>query len=287
MSWQIFSILNLFFAISADLLRRKLGERLFRYDKVVNLVFFVFVHYPIGIIMALVIGFNLDVGLQNLLIIAVASMVFPAINVLKYRANKNVDASLFGVLASIKPVITITAGFILLKERLEFNQQFGVVVVVLSTLFLSSFMYSKSSKSEQKSIVTAIAALSISGVATVYEVWMLSRIGVGTYFIIGWGFQTFWMFIFAIPQLKLIKNLISKENRFEVGAWAFSNSFTGVTTVIALYLAKNASLVAAFASTLPVLVVFSGHFVLKENKYFLIKIVCSIFSVIGLVLLAL
>lgn len=108
MAWQLLLAIYLILATISFLLRRKLGESSPQYNKLVNWFFYLVILYPVGVVAAIVLHGSLRISLINLAIISIAELVFPLISITQYRANKDVDAGLFTILNSLKPIITIT-----------------------------------------------------------------------------------------------------------------------------------------------------------------------------------
>jgi drug/metabolite transporter (DMT)-like permease len=135
--------------------------------------------------------------------------------------------------------------------------------------------------------MVALLSVVLLGTDTVYETWMVSRLGYGTYLVYGVGLQTFWMTVFAWPYRKNLKQIINRRHGPEVLALSLSKSLKGLAFVAALYLSKNAAIAGAFTGFLPVMVVLSAYLFLRERTYLKAKIAAALAGSVGLVILSL
>jgi drug/metabolite transporter (DMT)-like permease len=287
MSWQFLLIVYLVLTTVAGLLQRRLGQAIPQHNRLVNGFFFVCIHYPIGLVTASIIGFHLDIGWTNAIILAGGGIAFPISGILAYRASKDVDASLFGILQNFQPVITIILAVLLLSQHLNVQQLIGALIIIGSALTVSSVSYSHGSKSTRTGLMIALLAIALMGLETVYESWMLGRLDFGTYIVFGLGSQTFWMAVFAWPQRRNIRKIINRKYGPTVLVSSLSKSLKGLAFVGALYLSKSASLVSAFISFLPVMMVVAGYLFLHEKQYLKLKISAAIVGSAGLIILSL
>lgn len=286
MTWQLCIFIFLTLSVVAGLFQRKLGRDIPQYSSLINSLFFLCVHYPAGLIAASILGFDATIGWVNLAAIAAFSFTFPLAGLLSLRASKDVDAGLFSILQNLGPVVSIILAVLLLSERLNIQQLVGTLIIVASALSISTLSYNRGSKSTKKSIILAITTVGLVGVGVVYEAWMLQRIGFSNYLVFGWGFQTFWAVVFAWPMLPQAKNLLKSPYRMPVLIFSLTRSMKGGAFVGALYLSSSASLISAFVSFLPVLMVVSGFIFLHETQYLRFKIASAAAGSIGLLILA-
>jgi drug/metabolite transporter (DMT)-like permease len=285
MTWQLCIFIFLTLSVVAGLFQRKLGRDIPQYSSLVNALFFLCVHYPAGLIVASVLGFDATIGWVNLAVIAAFSITFPLAGLLSLRASKDVDAGLFSIVQNLGPVVSIILAVLLLSERLNIQQLVGTLIIVASALSISTLSYSRGSKSTKKSIILAITTVGLVGVGVVYEAWMLQRIGFSNYLVYGWGFQTFWAVVFAWPMLPQAKNILKSPYRMPVLIFSLTRSMKGGAFVGALYLSSSASLISAFVSFLPVLMVVAGFIFLRETQYLKLKIASAFAGSIGLLIL--
>ncbi len=286
MTWQFCVFVFFSLSVVAGLFQRKLGRDIPQFSPLINALFFLCVHYPAGLIVASILGFDLSIGWDNLGAMAAFSFTFPLAGLLSLKASKDVDAGLFSILQNLGPVISIVLAVLLLSEQLNVQQLLGTLIIVASALTISAVSYQRGSKSTRKSIILAMTTIGLVGVGVVYEAWMLQRIGFSNYLVYGWGFQTFWAAVLALPMLGQAKQLIKSPYRLSVLIFSLAGSLKGCAFVGALYLSSSASLISAFVSFLPVLMVVSGFLFLKEMQYLRLKIASALAGSAGLVILA-
>lgn len=287
MTWQFFLVSFLLLSVVAELLRRRLGQSIPQYNRLVNAFFFIGIHYPAGLAAAYFIGFDLNIGWFNALALFVAGILFPLSGMMAFRASKDVDAGLFGILSNLKTVVTLILAAWLLSERLTPQQFIGALIIILSALLVTTISYSHSSRSTKKGVLLAVFTVVLMGIETVYEAWMLQRIGLGSYLVYGWGLQTLWMAVFAWPQRKYIKKIINRRYGTEVFVLSVARSLKGFAILSALAITHSASVVGAFTSFLPVMVVAAGFLFLGERKYLKLKFLAAVAGTIGLLILSL
>ena len=285
MTWQLLLTAYLILGTAAYLIRRKLAQTLTKHNRLVNGFFFIAVLYPLGLIVASFSSPNLSIGWLNVVFLAAGSGIFPLINLLAFRANKDVDAGLYTILNNLTPIITIVAASLLLQERLNDQQLLGAAIIITSTFLATLPRLQKRSASSSTGMLFALASVSLLGLAIVYERWMLTRIDFGAYLVFGWGAQTLWMSVLAWPERKNIKILREKKNFLPILSYGVTNAFKGLCFVAALKLSGNASVVGAFASFMAVMVVLSAYFILNEKEGLLFKIGAALIGTFGLIIL--
>ena len=287
MTWQILMTSYLILGTAAFLLRRHLATTLEEHNRLINGFFFLVILYPLGLIVALSGNSNFSISWQNLLILLIGSGVFPLINLLAFRASKDVDAGLYTILNNLTPIITIVTASILLNETLNNQQQLGAIIVIASTFFIALPRLRRHSNSSSNGLMFAVISVSLLGLAIVYERWMLTRIDFETYLVCGWGAQTLWLAIVAWPERHNLKILKDRSKLVPILWYGITNAFKGLCFVGALKLSGNASLVGATTSFMAVLVVMSAYFVLKEKEWLWFKIGAATMGSVGLIILSL
>lgn len=228
---------------------------------------------------------NLAIGWQNLVFLLLGSALFPLINLLAFRANRDVDAGLFTILNNITPIITIVIASLLLNETLNDQQLLGAVLIIASTFLATLPALHRNAGGTSTGIVLAIASVSLLGLAIVFERWMLTRIDLGAYLVFGWGAQALWMGIIAWPVRKEVNILLNKKHFLPVAAYGFFSACKGLCFVSALKVGGNASVVSASASFVAVMVVIAAYVVLKERRWLWFKISAAIIGTAGLLIL--
>jgi drug/metabolite transporter (DMT)-like permease len=285
MAWQLLLTIYLLLNTVSYLLQRRLGQTLAEHKRLVSAFFFLVIHYPMGLIVAIYSSPDLSIGWLNLWFLLVGSWAFPAVNVLSLKASKNVDAGYFTILSNLTPIVTIVAATMLLNESLNNQQLFGAAIIIAAALLITLPKLQHHRKSRASGLVVALICFLLAGLATVYERWMLTRIGFGSYLIFGWGFQTLWMAIIAWPEREYLKIVKIKRHFVPILGYALSGSVKGICFVAALKLSGNASLVSAFSSFTAIMVVSAAYFVLKEKDWLWLKFGAAAMGTAGLIIL--
>jgi drug/metabolite transporter (DMT)-like permease len=216
----------------------------------------------------------------------VGSGVFPLINLLAFKASKDVDAGLYTILNNLTPIVTIIAATTLLNESLNNQQLLGATIIISSTILATVPRLRHRVTSSSKGLVYALMSVSLLGMAIVYERWMLTRMDFGAYLVFGWGAQTLWMTILAWPERKHIGFFRKKKNFWSAFAYGATNALKGLSFVAALKLSNNASVVGASASFMAILVVMAAYIVLKEKEWLWFKIAAAVLGASGLIILS-
>lgn len=286
MTWQLLLCVYLFLNTAAYLWQRRLGQTLAQHKRLVCAYFFLLIHYPMGLIVAAYSSPRLAIGWGNMLLLLIGSWVFPIIIVLSLKASKTMDAGFFTILSNLIPVVTIIAATLLLHEGLSSRQLFGASTIIASACIITiPMLLHRQASTRAVGVIAALACFILGGLATVYERWMLVRIGFGAYLIFGWGFQTLWTLVVAWPERKYLHILKDKRHFASLMGYSLSASLKGVLFIAALKLSGNASLVTAFISFTAIMVVSAAYFVLKEKDWLWLKIGAAIFGSAGLIIL--
>src|SRR3989344_4425337 len=163
MSWQLLLIGYLVLGTASYLLRRNLAVTFAEHNKLVNGFFFLGVLYPLGLIVAAISSPNLNIGWFNLALLLTGSIIWPVINILAYRANKDVDAGLYTILNNITPIVTIVTAWVLLNEKLNEQQLLGAVVVLVSAFLVTLPHLQKRAASRNTGLIIALASVTLLG----------------------------------------------------------------------------------------------------------------------------
>lgn len=285
MSWQLLLIGYLVLGTASYLWRRQLAKTFAKANSLVNAFFFVAVLYPIGLFVAALTTPDLSVGWASFWLLLAGGAIFPFVNLLIYRANRDMDAGLFTIISDLVPVVSVTAGWLLLNEGLTGQQLIGAAVILLAALLATLPQLKHHMRNNRKAMICAFAAVILLGLGFVFERYMLTLMDFGAYIVLGWGLQMVWGVLFALPERKSYKILFDPKIRGKLWAYSLSSTFRGLCIVGALYLSGNVSVVMASASFLTVLVVAAAYFILKEKERLALKMSAATLGVVGLLLI--
>jgi drug/metabolite transporter (DMT)-like permease len=285
MSWQFLIAIYLVLSTATYILQRKLGTSLPSHKRLVSGFFFLIVHYPMGLLVAVFSSSNLAIGWLNAFFLLIGSWVFPVINIVTLRANRDIDAGLFAVLSNLTPIVTICAASMLLKEDLSSTQLVGATIILSSAFLVTLPGLRFRGRNIANGLMFAVMAITLSGLATVYERWMLTRIDFGAYLVLGWGAQSLWMAAATWPQRKQLKILKNKKHFPAILMYALAASIKGIVFIGALKITTNVSLLSAVTGFLAVMVVIAAYFSLKEKRWLWYKVGAATVGAAGLIVL--
>lgn len=285
MTWQLLLIGYLLLGTASYLWRRQLAKTFAKANRLVNAFFFVAVLYPIGLLVAAFTTPDLSIGWASFFMLLVGGALFPFVNLLVYRANRDMDAGLFTIISDLIPVVSIAGGWLLLHEGLTGQQLIGVAIILVAALLVTLPQLKHHMRNNPRALACAVTAVVLLGLGFVYERYMLTRMDFGAYIVIGWGLQMVWGVLFALPERKSYKILFDPKIQGKLWAYSLSSTFRGLCIVGALYLSGNVSVVMASASFLTVLVVVAAYFILKEREWLWLKLGAASLGVVGLLLI--
>ena len=119
--------------------------------------------------------------------------------------------------------------------------------------------------------------------ALTFEKHLLGQMNVGTYMIIGWGFQTLAMVVLAAGEWHTLKDF-DKKGILNLSSMGLLRFLQGITFVIAVSQA-DIGLLASIVSYKAVLIFIGGMIFLRERNHIFIRLLGSILATIGLLLI--
>jgi drug/metabolite transporter (DMT)-like permease len=205
--WQLFIFFYFILATTTYLLRRVLAQKFSHYNRLINTVFFLFFLLPTGIILSFFFPHNLNIGLVNLVIVLGGSLIWPLLNIISFRANKDVDVGIFTVISNLSPLFTLLIALPFMHESLQGLQIIGIILLIFSGVLAASSQLNKQNRVSGNGILLCLVSAGILGVAVAFESFMLKRMDFGAYLIYGWGAQIIWMVLLTGKELKKLPEL--------------------------------------------------------------------------------
>ncbi|HZM64031.1 MAG TPA: EamA family transporter [Candidatus Saccharimonadales bacterium] len=285
MTWQLLLLGYLVLGTVSYLLRRQLAKTFAKANRLVNAFFFVAVLYPIGLLVAAFTTPDLAIGWTSVLLLVIFGAIFPASNLLVYRANRDLDAGLFTIISDLIPVVSITVGWLALHETLSGQQLIGAAIILMATLLVTLPQLKHHMVHNKSALICAIVAVVAIGVGFVFERYLMTRMDFGAYLIFGWGAQMVWGVLLALPERKSYKMLLDPKIRGKLLGFSITSALRGLCIGGALFLSGNVSVVMASASFLTVLVVIAAYCILKEKEWLWLKLGAASLGVAGLLLI--
>lgn len=284
MSWQIAILLNLFFAAGFGLVQRSVSKQFISHSRVAPAFMYAVFVSPIGIIYGLLnyhISFSFPLFIWIFLVIA--GILFGIANVAAYRSNAHIDAAQFAVLNNLLGVFTVIIAAIFLSERMSSVQLVGVTIVIAAAALVSVNRTTKRTFKISRWSLLAIASALIAAMAISFEKYLLGHMNVGTYMIIGWGFQTIAMVAIATGKWHTLKDF-DKIGLIKLSSLGIFRALQGITFVVAISQA-NVGLLTSITSYSAVLIFIGGLIFLGEKTHIIIRLFGSVLATIGLLLI--
>ena len=283
MSWQIAITLHLIFTAIFALVQRNISRK-FQSHARVGTAFF----YPIVSAMGIVYGvlnydISFDFSLQTWLFLAANGFIFALSFISAFKANSHVDAAQFAILQSTRAIFTVIIASILLGEQLSALQLLGVLILVVSAgLVAVRRTTARTFNISTWSWLAVFSAFTLA-LATTNEKYFLGEMNVGTYMVIGWGFQTLAVVLLASGRWHTLKDF-GPSGIKQLVYLGILRGLQGITFVVALSQA-DISLIAGIMSYQTVLIFIGGIIFLHEREHLYRRLAGSIIATIGLLLL--
>lgn len=284
MTWQVAIFFHLIFSAVFALVHRSVSKQFTTHAKVAVAFMYLGFVSPLGIVYALLnYDINFNFSSVTWIFLFVAGILFALANVTAYRSNAHIDAAQFAVLTNLMAVFTVIIAAIFLSERMTLTQLFGVAVLVSAAGLVSVRRTTKRMfKISSWSILAIISAL-FAAMALTFEKHLLGQMNVGTYMIIGWGFQTLAMAVLASKEWHTLKDF-DRKGITKLSSLGILRFLQGVTFVIAVSQA-DIGLLVSVVSYKAVLIFIGGVIFLSEKNHIIIRLFGSILATIGLLLI--
>ncbi len=283
MSWQTAIILHLIFTAIFALVQRNISRQFTSHARVGTAFF-----YPIVSAMGIIYGvLNYDISFNFSpyiwLFLVANGFIFALSFISAFKANSHVDAAQFAILQSTRAVFTVVIASILLSEQLSTPQLLGVLVLAVSAGLVSvRRTTNRTFNVSAWSWLTIFSALTLA-LATTNEKYFLGEMNVGTYMVVGWGFQTLAVILLAFGRWHTLKDFGPSGIKQLVGLGRL-RGLQGITFVVALSQA-DISLLAGIMSYQTVLIFVGGIIFLHEREHLYRRFAGSIIATAGLLLL--
>lgn len=276
---------NLVFTTIAFTLRRHLAKNFPKYGRLTNAFFFLCVLYPLALILASYNSPQLHIGWLNAMLLFFGSAVFPLVLIFGYWANKYIDAGFSTILQNLTPIVIIIFASLLLHETLAGRQVYGAIMIILSAIVITLPSIQQKKIQKRKGVLLALVSVTLLGLGTVYERWMLTRVNFGAYLVLGQGSQVFWMVLLATPELKYMSRLKQKGVIIPVAFYSVALALGGLSMVAVLKLSNNASIAGSLSSFRSITVVIAAYVFLRERKHVRLKLAAATIGILGVILI--
>ncbi len=284
MSWQILISLSvLFYSISVLLQKKLLKDD--KSDPISFSIFFqVGVSFIIAILVLVIKGGIVVPDLSKIWIyVLLMSVLYGLANLSVFKSLKLTDASQFGVIFQSKNLFAILGTSLIFNETLDIKQWIGAMLLILGVVVVS---FTKNKFKFDKGSALALVAGLLFGLANVNDRLLVNYFDPYSYVVVGFLFPAVLISVIYPKKLSGIKTFINKAMIFKMTLLCLVYGLSAVAFFAALATTTNAAqLFTINAFTVITVVIFSILF-LKEKDYMARKIIGSILSLIGLLLVA-
>ena len=218
------------------------------------------------------------------LFILFSSFLYALHAVFGFKALQSVEVSRFSVIYSLRSVITIIAATMFLDEKLTFVQLFGALLILLAIIFLNTSSLKSLFKFSKGEIYVLLASVCF-GVATVSDKYLLDWFDYGPYLFIDFLVPGLILFLARPKSFNESVGLIKQKLGPKIILFSTFYAIAAITFFAALAQADNASLVSGVGQIGTIVTVLMGIFILKERKDIVKKLVATMLSFVGLILL--
>jgi uncharacterized membrane protein len=285
--WQLALIGYFLLGTTAYISRRMLMLHHDSSSKLFNLIFWAVFFMPSGWIIGLILPHHLAIGWQNALLLSIGATLWPIVGLVGFRANKSVDTGFYAIINNLSPVITLLIAVTLLHETLHLHTYVGISLLIVSGVIVSIPLLRSASHASRYGLWLCLVTVLAGGIGVAYERWMLSLVGLGSYMIYAWTFQTIWVTLLARTELKQVVSFFQSADAKAVRLvtlFGVANVLRTVCFQSALFLSGSAAIISAATNFLAVTVLAAAYVVLKEKQYLRYKVAATAVGTIGLLL---
>jgi len=282
MNWQFLITASIIFGSISNLLKRVIAK----HTKSKPIAYSIFYMFIIGIAMTFfgllsnqMILPNLKPLLPNLLLMG---FFYGFANIFIFKSLKQIEASKFTILFSIRTFFTILASSFLLKEFLSTRQLLGVIVVFISIILinLKRFKFSLG-----KGELFALAGAICFGLAISNDRFLLQFFKPYPYTAISFLTASTVLAVIYPKELRHFKLFLNKDIFAKILILSILVGFNVLTFLAALHASDNSSQVASISLSGGVVTVLLAIIFLKERKNLSKKIIAALIGLTGLILL--
>jgi len=285
MEWITFVILSILFASISRILQKMLFKEE-KADPILGAVSFQYAVCLIILIYSLFTGFNLN-GYENYIhLLIISGLVYALGNVLMFKAFKIAQASQVTIALSSTAIWTVMASIILLKETLTIVVIVGICLVVFS-LILTNINGENKINLKKKGIIYSLAAAVLFGIGFTIDALAIGDRDVDSYLVLAFFLPATFVFIYYFKHIQKVIKVKSSINYREIILTSVLYAFSNIFIFTAYQAGGNASIISPLQQVSTILTVILAILFLKERDNIKFKIVASIISIIGVILLVL
>ncbi|KKR32696.1 MAG: hypothetical protein UT63_C0035G0009 [Candidatus Gottesmanbacteria bacterium GW2011_GWC2_39_8] len=281
-SWQVLITINIFLFSFAVLLRRVILQK-YKISPIAYAIFYQLLIALATIIIGILFS---DLRFPNLVPLApnilLLGIFYGLANVFIFKSLKETDASSFTIIFATRTFFSIAASSVLLGEFLVGKQYLGVIFVFIG-VFLVNFKSSVVRVDKGK--LYAFLAAVCFGLGTVNDRFLLKYFTPITYMIVSFLAAPFVISLIYPKELKHFKLFLKKEIFMRIALLSLFHGLAVLAFFGATKYTTNISQVASISLSGVIVTVILDAIFLKERDHLQRKIIASVSSFIGLLLL--
>lgn len=214
--------------------------------------------------------------------ILISAVLYGFGNIFYFKGLKTTEASVFTIISNSSSIFTIISSSIFLRQFLNLYQTIGVILIFSSIVLIN---YSKRKINLNKGLIFTILGAIFFGFSITNDKVILSQLNVFTTLSIGFTLPAVLMMIIYHKDLKHLKFFFKPKIFFKFFIFCVSYLFAALFYFIALQISSNSSQFAGLSLFGTILTVILCVIFLKETNRLFIKILASLISLFGLILI--
>lgn len=203
-------------------------------------------------------------------------------NVFIFQALKRTDASAFAILYSGRVFVSVAASSLLLHEGLSFKQYSGMLFVITAIIII---FYKKSALQLNKGLLFTLLGALFFGLELTNDRFILKSFNVYSFLFLSGLFPAIFTFFIYPSSLKKMASMIQLSRLIKFMFICLVYGAGMIFYFFALQIGSNSSQIAALDQLSTIVIVVLGILILKEKQQILRKVIASIISVIGAIML--
>ncbi len=285
MTWQLLISISVLLYSFSVLLQKVLLKN----DKSDPISFSIFFQIGVSVVIAILVFItrgNIEIpDLSNIWVyVLLMALLYGLANISVFKSLKLTDASQFGVIFQSKNLFAILGTSLIFGEVLSTKQWIGSILLLLGVVIVT--LQNKTKFKLDKGSLFALAAGLLFGIANVNDKFLVGFFDPYSYVVVGFFLPAFFVSVLYPRKLFGVKTYLKKN---VIGKMVLLCALYGLSATAffaALSITTNASqLFSINAFSVITVVIFSIIF-LKERDFMLRKVIGSILSLIGLLLVA-
>lgn len=227
-------------------------------------------------------GFNIpDIRLfsWNLLLMVA---LYNIANLLFFKGLKSIEASETSILVSSSAIWVMVSASLFLRETVSIGRILGAFLIILGILIIS--LKNKLWRFKKGHIFILLSAL-FYGVAFTNDAFILNSMEAPTFSVLSFGLPAIALLLINPRCVKNVPYILNKNRFLKILGAALLHAIAAVTVYTAYRNGGDASQISPLSQTTTIFVVILSYFFLKEKDNIFRKILGSVISFLGVLML--